>query len=197
MGLSVPTLIDIDVNNKFVATLNTWVKFGTVFLIYRLLSHYLTIDDSELISKQNLVWTILILIGFGIYFLVVKPHVAVDFKNNIVQRVANDTLMFGTVLVSSHLLNSVISGSAIMNHVWLKNAVSILLGLAVYNVIVEPVIAPRNVIVSDVAKYGTAMLSFRLLQGERIDVPWLVSTGFVLTGLTVYNTVANKLIVIE
>jgi hypothetical protein len=177
-------------------SLEAWLKFGTVFVIYRMSMYYLVDRDStdnELVDKMSVQLAVFILLGFTFYYMLVKPYIPVNIEHPILKNITNDTLMFGTVLVSSHALESFMSGDEFFDKEWGKNSVLILLAFACYRVFVNPFIPfdkmPKNIspMVSDWTQYGTFLLAFRLLRGKDINQKWILSVLFVLLGFTGYH----------
>lgn len=191
---------------KMKEVLDAWLKYGTVFLIYRLCMYYFLNDgtDTELFDKESLLLALFILIGFTLYYLLVQPYIPVNFRHPIFQNIANDSLMFGTVLVSSHLMETYMDNGEYFNKKWLKTAGLILLAFAAYRVFINPFIPfntmnPQTVpLVSDLAQYGTFLIAFRILQGESIiDCRWILSVIFVLLGFTGYHLITKNLIDVD
>lgn len=189
------------------ATLNSWLKFGTVFLIYRLCMYYFTerdCTDTELFDPASLQLVLFILLGFALYFLVVHPFIPVHLQHPILENIANDTLMFGTVLVSSHLMESYMCDESYFDAEWLKTAGLILLSFAAYRVFADPFIPFDKLnptvrpIVQDWAQYGIFLVVFRLLRGKSIlDQKWILSVLFVLLGFTGYHLITKRLIYVN
>jgi len=184
-------------------TLEAWLKFGTVFLVYRMCMFYLVdtnTADTELIDKVSAQLVAYIMLGFTLYYLLIKPYVPDPFVHPMMQNIFNDTLMFGTVLVVSHLAESYVDGDTYFDADWLKTAAVVLVAFAAYRVFVNPFIPFGKMgptvspIVSDWAQFGTFLLIFRLLRGKDLNSKWLVSVLFVLLGFTGYHLVTKRLI---
>lgn len=189
-------------NPRIRNTLDAWLKYGTVFLIYRLCTYYFFDgDNATLFDRESLQLVLFILIGFTIYFLFIQPYVPVKFQHPIFNNIANDTLMFGTVLLSSHLLEAWMNQGDFFNKEWLKSAGMILLAFAAYDILINPFIPFNKLtptaapIVNDWAKFGTFLIVFRLLQGKSVvDQKWMLSVLFALLGFTGYHLITKKLI---
>ena len=207
MSISIPTsksIINISVMNENVRnTLDALLKFGSVFLIYRFFSYYFfdRNTNTPFFEGESLRLVILILIGFSVYYLFVHPHIPINLRNPVLNNVANDSLMFGTVLVTSHILESYMTGDEYFNQEWLTTAGIILLAFATYRVLVQPFIPLRNMnptvvpLVSDLAQFGTFLIAFRIMQGKSLcDQKWIMSVLFVLLGFTGYHVVTKKII---
>ncbi|XWV26169.1 hypothetical protein QJ857_gp0909 [Tupanvirus soda lake] len=188
-------------------TLDAWLKYGTVFLVYRLCTYFFFDRDkpnTELFDKESLLLVLYILIGFTVYYMLVAPYIPVNMQHPILRNLTNDMLMFGTVLVSSHILEAWMNNGDFFNKEWLKTAGIILLSFAAYDIIVNPFIPfntmnPRTApIVYDWAKFGTFLIVFRLLQGRSLlDQRWILSVLFVLLGFTGYHLVTKKLVDVD
>lgn len=194
-------------STKTKEVLDAWLKYGTVFLIYRLCTYFFfdrENPNAQLFDKQSLLLVLFILIGFTIYFLLIKPYIPVNFQHPIIRNIANDSLMFGTVLVTSHIMESFMNRGDFFNKEWLKTAGLILLAFASYRVLVHPFIPLNNLnptiapIVSDWAQFGTFLVAFRLLQGKSVvDQKWILSVLFALLGFTGYHLITKKLVKID
>lgn len=198
-----PALTFQSMSPKSREVLDAWLKYGTVFLIYRLCTYYFfeTSPDAKLFDAESLRLVLFILLGFTIYYLLVKPYIPVNLQHPIFKNIANDTLMFGTVLLSMHLLESLVDPTEyVMDTHWLKTAGLILLAFAAYRVFIDPFI-PKSLsptwkpVVNDWAEFGSFLVFFRLLQGKSIlDKKWITSVLFVLLGFTGYHFVTKKLL---
>lgn len=190
-------------DTKMHKILDAWLKYGTVFVVYRLCDHYFLKDNSDqLFDLQSLKLVLFILLGFTIYYLLVDPYVPINFKHPIINNLASDTLMFGTVLLSSHLMETFADSGDYFNKEWLKSAGIILLAFATYRIIVNPFVPfdkikpPTRSIVSDWLQFGTALVAIRLLQGKSLmNKTWIASVLFILLGFTGYHLITKKLVV--
>lgn len=184
------------------SVLEAWLKFGTVFLVYRLCTYYFfdrNNPNAVLFDKESLYLVLFILIGFTIYYLVVKPFIPINMEHPIFQNLANDMLMFGTVLVSSHLMETWMNGGSYLDRDWLKTAGIILLSFAAYDIIVYPFIPltdqQPNSLVNDLLKYGIFLVLFQVLQNKSVlDQKWILSVIFVLIGFAGYHLITKRLI---
>lgn len=183
--------------------LESLLKFGTVFLVYRMAMFYLvdkSSADTSLFDKASAQLVAYILIGFVFYYLLIKPYVPLHLEHPILRGVLDDTIMFGSVLLVSHVLDVSLSNSNFMDETWLKNAAFIIVAFAVYRIIVFPFIPfdriNQNIVplMSDCIQFGVFLLAFRLLRGESINQKWILSVLFVLTGFAVYHAGIKRLI---
>lgn len=190
-------------DDRFKKTLDTWLKFGSVFLTYRVGTYYfIGHDDSDtvLFDAKSLKLVVMILIGFAIYYLLVHPYIPVNIQHPILRNIANDTLLYGTVLVSSHLMETALCQEACFDEDWMKTAVLILLAFASYRIFIDPFVPLNNFsptvkpIINDWAQFGTFLVAFRLLRGKSIlDQNWILSVLFTLLGFTGYHLIRDKM----
>jgi len=188
-------------DTKIKETLDAWLKYGTAYLIYRLGTYYFVDNENtELFDTASLQIILYVLVGFTIYFMVVKPYVPSRFEHPVLQNISNDTMMFGTVLVSSHVLDVLMGDGEFFNADWLKSSGIILVAFAAYQVFVHPFIPTEKLsptvkpIADDWLKFGSFLLFARLLQGRSIDQRWVLSVLCVLVGFTGYHLVTKKLV---
>ena len=190
-------------NTRVKETLDSWLKYGTVYLIYKVCMYYFVESDSDavLFDSESLHIIFYILIGFTIYFMIVKPYIPVNLQHPILKDVANDTLMFGTVLLSSHLLDVWMGGADVFNKDWLSSSAIILVSFASYQVLVHPFIPTDNLsitarpVANEWLKFGTFMVVARVLQGRSVtDQNWALSVLFILMGFAGYSLVTKKLL---
>ena len=185
--------------------LNSILKFGTVFLVYRVGTYYFfesdKADAGPLFDSQTLVLAILLLVGFAIYYIFVDPFIPVNLKHPILNNIAHDSLMFGTVLLTSHVFELFISGGDFFDPAWWKSAGTILLAFASYRILVNPFIPLENVkqpaksFVSDMAQYGVFMIALHLLKGSDFtSMGTYLSVLFALLGFAAYHLITKKLI---
>ena len=184
--------------------LDAWLKYGTVFLIFRICSFYFfdKNKNEKIFDVESLKLVISLLIGFTIYYLLVKPYIPVNLQHPILRNVANDTLMFGTVILSSHVIETYISNEEpFFRECWIKNAGLILLAFAAYRVVINPFIPYPHIsytarpVVDDLSQFGSFLIIFRLLQGKNLaDQKWIASVLFALLGFTGYHFITRKIV---
>lgn len=188
-------------------TLDAWLKFGTVFLVYRICTYFFfdrENPNAKFFESDSVKLVLYILLGFTLYYMVIKPYIPVNMQHPVIRNLTNDMLMFGTVLVTSHVLETAMDHGQYFNKQWLKTAGIILLSFAAYDIIINPFIPyekmkPRAaLLVHDLTKYGLFLVFFRLLQGKSIlDQKWMFSVLFVLLGFTAYQTITKRIIKVQ
>jgi len=190
-------------SNKMHEALESVLKFGTVFLTYRVLQHYTNEDpDVPLFDTETLVYAILILLGFVLYYLLIAPLLPTNYQYPVIGQIINDTLMFGTALLLSNVVGSWIMGTEMFSTQWMKTSLYILLGLATYRVLIEPFI-PQNLnpniqpMINDWALYGTAFVITMLLSGTGVNGTLVMSTLFVLIGFAGYDLIVKNIINVQ
>uniref|UniRef100_A0A6C0CAT2 Uncharacterized protein n=1 Tax=viral metagenome TaxID=1070528 RepID=A0A6C0CAT2_9ZZZZ len=206
MSLGIPENIATVINpsnmdSRVKETLDAWLKYGTVALIFRLGTYYFLDDENaELFDTNSLKILLFILIGFTVYYMVIKPYIPINLEHPVLQNVASDTLMFGTVLVSSHVLDVAFGDEELFSMEWLNSSAIILVAFAVYQVLVHPFVptdklSPRvQPIVDDWLKFGVFLVAARFLQGRSFNQEWILSVICVLLGFAAYHLVTKKLI---
>lgn len=182
--------------------LEAWLKYGTMFFIYRIFTYFF-IDGMKtpFFQRQQLLLVIFILIGFSIYYTVINPFIPVNFRHPVIRNIGNDTLMFGTVLITTHILETFMNKGSYFNKDWFKNAFFVLIAFASYRVAVDPFIPRANMnpktvsIINDVAQFGVFLIVYRFLEQKSIiDQKWILSVLFVLLGFTGYHVITERLI---
>lgn len=193
-------LIQLRVQNPYIQNiLDAWLKFGTVFLIYRLCTYFFleTDPNAQLFDTCSLKLVIFILLGFTLYYGLVDPLMPHYINPTILQNIFTDTIEFGTVLITSHVLDAYMSNGTYFDAEWGKTAILILISFAAYRIFVNPFIPTETTkpIFNDWAQFGTFLIVFRLLRGESIvDAEWILSVLFALLGFTGYHLITNKII---
>ena len=183
--------------------LEAFLKFGTVFLVYRVLNHYINEDpDVELFDSNTLIMAILILVGFVLYYLLIVPLLPTEYASPVMGKIVNDILMWGTALIFSSVVGSYITGSEMFSSQWMKTTMFILLGLVIYRVLLEPlmpvsIVAAQSgsqAMLSDWALYGSVYIITMLLNGSGVNTQLVLGTLFVLIGFAAYYLVVDKVL---
>ena len=189
-------------NSALKNTIEAWLKFGTVFLTYRFFVYYLDNNgtDKKFFDKQYVLMVFYLLLGFAIYYMLIDP---VAPKPNIVpilNNVIEDTMLFGTVLVSSHVIESYMGGSnKYFNGNWLKNSALVLAAFAAYRIFIEPMV-PRHKqsdLVNDWLQFGVFLVTYRVLSVGSIDQKFIYSVLLSLLGFGIYDAGVKKLITVK
>lgn len=125
-------------------------------------------------------------------------------KNETVINASNDVLKIGALLVGGRLLSS----ESIMDKDWMRSTALLLVGFAVYHVLVRHIINPHSYVdlvtirmaIDDIIKFGLAFVIARLIS-TRGDIksltqqPWLSEVSIILAGFAIYDIVFSKLII--
>lgn len=189
--------------------IEAWLKYGTVFLIYRLCS-YLFFERNDpnavLFDGESLRLVIFILLGFTLYYYLIQRFVnkyqstTMMLNYPTISLLIRDTIMFGTVLVTTHVLESMIDNERILDNESWKTIGLILLSFAAYRVIVFPFIPQGNIpmtvrpLVNDWAQFGIFLVVLRLLKGKSLNTNWIITILFVLLGFAGYHLFTNRII---
>lgn len=194
-------------NNTTKDILDTWLKFGTVFLVYRVARYYLyergTEKDFGLFSTNDALLGLYILLGFTLYFLLVRPYIPVTFEHPVLRDLTNDMLFFGTAFVGAQGLMSIVAGENLYSAEFFKASLILLTGFAVYRVLVAPFV-PQNLgenvkpVVNDWLQFGIALVVYRIIaQGSLLDERWILQVLTVLVGFAGYHFVTKKVVTIQ
>lgn len=189
----------MDRSKELKNTIETFLKFGTVFLVYRTCNYYLVEDrKTAFFDYQTTELAILVMIGFALYFNLVQPLVPVNARNEIIKNIMNDTLMFGTVLVSQHSLDCYLNSGSCFNSEWAKNAAMVIAAFAAYRVSLDLCVTkepgPKGDLTRDLAQFGSFLVFYRILQGCNFNEQWLTSVLFVLLGFSIYHGGVRRLL---
>ena len=189
------------------STLDSWLKYGSMMLIYRVGTFYYNGEDGELFDKNTLITALYVLLGFALYFAIIQPLIPVNFSHPLLNDVANDTLLFGSALAGYHLLDVFVREKYITHdHSYsamdrVKDSVAILVAFAIYRVIVNPFIPTSGLnnvtrpVVNDIMQFSTVLLAIRLFSGKSLlGENFIVSSVSLLLGVTTYDLVVKKLI---
>ena len=166
------------------------LKFGTMFIVSRLLSQQ-NLDDNE--------WTIssiYMLCGLVTYHLLIKNNVKYKLQNQQMNDVLDDWLKFGTTLVVARVL----SNASLTNYNWQMGTIYTILGLNAYTIIIKNLVPTNNFsspikdIINGSLKWGTMLIVNRLLSGDSLDnEQWIVSSLYTLLGFAAYEIGIKKL----
>ena len=143
-----------------------------------------------------------VLLGFTMYFISIKHTIKIKTQYEVVNKVTDDWLMFGTMLTISHVLEVYLGSKKIklFNKDWIITTLFILIGFTAYRIgtsfvdptNINPTIRPAF---QDLVQFGTMLTVSRILeQGSIIDQTWLTQTLFVLFGFAMYHIFTKKLV---
>jgi len=129
--LSTRNIIDTDYAGSYKAIADDWLKFGTMFIVSRLLSGQSLFDMTWVMS------TLATLIGFSVYHLVLKLYVKgpeLSSNKHIIDAI-DDTAKWGTMFLVARM----ITGESILDHQWALSSLGTIIGFITYDVLVSPV----------------------------------------------------------
>lgn len=125
-------------------------------------------------------------------------------KNETVIRASNDVFKIGALLLGGRLLSS----ESITDREWMKSTALLLIGFAVYHIIVRHIFDPHSLVnmmtirmaIDDVIKFGMAFIIARLINtnGDVSSLtrqPWVSEVSIILAGFAVYDIVFSQLII--
>lgn len=160
--------------------------FGTAMLTAQFLS------GKSLSDKDWLKSSLLTLVGFAVYQVLVKHIIKTDNVSPVnVRSAIEDLLKVGTMLLVSRYL----SGQPINDPNWLKESLFIIAGFITYDLAVVHVadttkLAPRvKASVDDVVKFTTMFVVSRWLSGNEFNAEWAKGCVFYMTGLVAYDMI--------
>lgn len=188
-------------NENVKETLELFLKFGTVFLVYRI-TNYVFIEDKnkKLWDKETIEVVLLLFLGFALYINLIKDNVDVKTKYQVVNNIINDTLLFGTALITQHTAEYAYGGGSgpIFNKDWSKNAAMVLASFALYRVSIDLFVTKEKTVkgdlTRDLAQFGSFLVFYRILQGGNFNESWVMSVMTVLLGFTVYHGGVRRII---
>ena len=168
-----------------------WLKFGTMFVVSRLLA------GGDLTDQAWMMASLHVLLGFTAYHLVVEKVVPVTSENPTLNTVMNVSLKVGTMLVVSRLL----SGQS-MNNNWMMSSAYTILGFCAYNALVKDLV-PLDIVENESVRNAvnsaleTVVMSVvvRLLEGKSLtDQRWMMSVLYTCAGFAAYDVGVSSLL---
>ena len=145
--------------------------------------------------------TILTLVGFCIYNLVVANLINTDnIKNKNVKLAINDSLKFGTMLISVRLL----LGESLADIEWIKESLCVLIGLMAYdfgtiqlintNKLMEDNIISKQskLAIDDTIKFSTMFFVSTWLSSKNFNKHWLFETTGFIVGIVAYDYLLSE-----
>lgn len=158
--------------------------FGTAMLSAQLLSGKSVTDRDWLKSS------LLTLVGFAVYQVLVKQLVKTDGVAHVnVRSALDDILKVGTMLVASRYL----SGQPLNDPNWMKESAFILAGFVTYDLAVVHVadtssLSKRHrMAADDVVKFSTMFVVSRWLAGQEFNMEWAKGCAYYIAGLVAYD----------
>lgn len=181
--------------------LETWVKFGTVFLIHHIGLKCLNGNTNAGLSMKL---GIFVLLGFTLYLALIKPFVPLNTNKPVLAEVSNDILFFGTGLLAANILYSLVNQTEIKSSN-LKSIVYVLFGFIVYDMLFYNFVpkddSPRSTAIKDIVKFGTMMIIAQMIMDRSFTsvqtVEFMSSLLLVLGGFAFYDFVIKKVIIIK
>lgn len=176
-------------------TFNEWLKWGTMFLVARVLVYYVVGHRAgeNLFTGSWALNVIFTLLGFALYFMFVRQVLPNKFSGETASDIFDDWVKFGTMLFTVHILTVVCFGGGMFNYDWIINTLFILGGFTAYRIGTK-YLEPQGLgeiaqpVVDDVFLFGTMLLVVQLLQQKSlVDMPWLLSSIYMLVGFSVYQ----------
>lgn len=165
-------------------------KHGTSLLTSHLTETYR--HGGEYLSRQWIITTMITLIGFVVYGLVVKQLIPVNVANPRVKAGLDDVLKMGTVLIVSQVVTSHMAGRVNFPDAWLNVTAVILAAFFLFHVVVAPqlpVVRGYQATIMDVAKFGLVSTAAHYYVGGRFNEDFLVSLGGILGGFVLFHEV--------
>jgi hypothetical protein len=162
------------------------LKFGSALLVAQLLSM------KPLTDNQWIKSSILTLVGFAVYQIIVRRFVEpTSFSNMTVRLLMDDILKWGTAFILIRLG----TGQSLNDETWIRECSYFLLGLATFDIATIHAVDMvggsllMKVALADVIKYGTAFTVSQWLKGGEFDREWMVSSGGFILGLLGYDLI--------
>ncbi len=195
--------------------LDNWMKWGTMFLVSRVLTYSFIDRSQDLFNKSWFFDSLFTLLGFSLYFIFVRHMVPKVSDSPLMHEIIDDWAKFGTMLVGSHVITTTYFGGELFNMTWVMQSLFILIGFTVYRglkgvtggmvgtqsgLIVEKFVPERSLkdvapVVEDSLMFGTMLVTVQLLNGGSLyDKNWLLTSLFMLAGFASYNVFTKNLI---
>jgi hypothetical protein len=170
------------------------LKFGSAFTGEQLATKGVLSSVTEGAWLKS---TLLTLVGFAVYQLVVRRLISTSFTSGNYRMALDDVLKFGTMLIASRVL----SGkplTGVEGRAWQSESAYILLGFVAYDLGTKPLMTrfvldtqtleyKHAMMADDALKFGTMFTVSRFLSGEAFDMAWGKTVAGFLGGLAAYN----------
>ena len=167
-----------------------WVKFGTMFVVSRLLA------NGDLGDHQWMMSCLYTLLGFTTYHIVVKKMVPNTSENEVMRKVMKTWLKVGTMLTVSRLL----SGEP-LNEDWMMSSLYTILGFNAMDAVVGDLVPLDSIehpgmkaVVYDFLEVATMSTVSTLLAGEPLNEKWMMSSLYTFAGFAAYDLGASNLL---
>ncbi len=199
--MSSESMIEIPhMSNVSKNVLDIWLKFGTAFIVYRIGMFYATKQQGELFDQTFLQILLFTLIGFSLYYVMVKPFVTDKIEHPMMRGLTDDFLFFGGGIAVSQLLYNYVNdidSSAIE----MESIGSLLVALAIYRIAIHPFVPSvgmNQLAYNDIVKFGSILIIYQLVStmdvGSITNTNFLISLAMVLLGFLAYHYGTKKLI---
>lgn len=159
------------------------LKIGTAMAASQGLTGKSVTDSAWLKSS------VLTLVGFAAYQVLVRKFVVTDGVKNVnVKMALDDILKVGTMLVVSRFL----SGNPLNDKEWMRNSAGTIAGFVAFDLATHRVVPSHpdvkiQAVLTDTVKFGTMFAVSQYLAGSAFDREWLMNSGTFIVGLAVYN----------
>lgn len=142
--------------------------------------------------------TLLVILGFAVYQIVVRRLISTDFAAGSSKLALDDILKVGTMLVFKQVV-STRDVASVRDASWQMNTFSVLAGFVSYDFVTRhlydtsSLAGPLKASVDDAMKFGTMFVVSQLIQGKSFDAEWATVSGGYIAGLVAYNYLLSKL----
>ena len=169
-------------------------RFGSALVSQQVLSGN-SIRDTEWIKS-----TILVLIGFAVYQLIVRRYVTFtkSLADYNLENATENFIKFGTMLIISRAL----SGRKLNDSNWLFEIYTILAGFLFYDTVVSHgysylvskynLSCKSSLVLYDVMQFGTMFTVSRWLSGQPMNYEWVFSSTTYIIGIALYDYFFGK-----
>jgi hypothetical protein len=142
--------------------------------------------------------TLLVILGFAVYQIVVRRLISTDFASGSSKMALDDILKVGTMLVFKQVASSK-SVDSLRDASWQMNTFATLAGFVSYDFVTRHVYdtsalaGPLKASVDDALKFGTMFTVSNLITGGAFDADWAMVSGGYIAGLVAYNFLLSKI----
>ena len=167
-----------------------WLKFGTMFIVSRLLA------GGDLGDQEWMMGCLYTLLGFTAYHMVTKKLIPNNLEQPAMKRVLDTWLKVGTMLVASRLL----SGKP-LDEAWMMSSLYTILGFNSMDAIVKDLVPLDNVesdvmkaVITDALTVASMTTVSTLLAGGDINEQVMTSGLYTFLGFAAYDVGTSKLL---